>query len=115
MKLRRSLFLSACRSTSFALLVALAGCASPAKRLLTSENAYLWANARHAALCRKAVNPAECFNLGDDLKAWYAYLGAGKTAMHNSPGAFPLQLKDVRNAQARGLADEKLVEAKVKP
>lgn len=73
----------------------LVGCASDAKRILTSRNNYVWHSARYGEQC---PGRPDCSERGAMLRRWYTFLGEAEYAVGHG-GKFPLQLKSLNDVE----------------
>ena len=86
---------------SVMLLAAAFGCASPARRVLTSVNAYHNWLGEYEARCgasAPAPAPADCSSWYSDLRAHKARLEAAEAAIKRG-GKLPLQLRAMKSAE----------------
>ena len=92
--------------TCYALVLSamlMAGCASPAKQVLTSANNYRWHHARHAEACPAAP---DCAERGRLLNRWWKYLDEAETAITKG-GDMPLQIKSLKSVEKEARKWEK--------
>ena len=93
--LRRSrAFLSAMCMAGF-----MAGCASPAKQILTSANGYHYYHARYQEACPSRSAPADlCSSWYAGLSRWHKRLNEANDALQRG-GKLPLQLRAVKKSE----------------
>jgi hypothetical protein len=78
------------------------GCSSPATKVLTSANAWAWANARYEERC-VLVPGAGCEGTHAALAGWRTRLDEAEQALERG-GSLPLQLKELAGAEKRAVA-----------
>ena len=88
-----------CYAVALSAMLAMAGCASPAKQILTSANNYHWYFARHQEACPPRAVPADlCPSWYAGLSQWHKRLTEANDALQRG-GKLPLQLADLKKSE----------------
>lgn len=74
----------------------LVGCASPARQILTSANAYHWHHARYGEACQ--TTSEACQTRASVLTRWYTALGEANAALQRG-GGLPLQTAALKKVE----------------
>ena len=74
----------------------LVGCASPARQILTSANAYHWHHARYGEACQ--TTSEACQTRASVLTRWHTALGEANAALQRG-GKLPLQLGALKRVE----------------
>lgn len=85
-----------------AIALLLSGCSRPAEKVLTSANAWAWANARYEERC--VLVPGDgCDQTHAALAAWRTRLDEAEDALERG-GRLPRQLHELATAEKRAVA-----------
>lgn len=76
----------------------MAGCASPARQILTSANSYHYHSARYEEACRSQPRPVSCDKRADTLRRWYTALQEANAALQRG-GGLPLQTAALKKVE----------------
>ena len=88
-----------CYAVALSAMLAMAGCASPAKQILTSANNYHWYFARHQEACPPRAVPADlCPSWSAGLSQWHKRLTEANDALQRG-GKLPLQLGALKKSE----------------
>lgn len=78
-------------------VMGMAGCASPAGKILTSANGYHFHSARYVESC-PVPTASDCQARADVLRRWYTALGEANAALQRG-GKLPLQLQALKTVE----------------
>jgi len=100
-----------CHALIVSAMLAMAGCASPATRILTSANGYHYHFARYSETCNTPMplpngvgtlaiytTPSACDEKAESLRRWHTALGEANGALQRG-GNLPLQLDALKQVE----------------